>query len=114
MAHFRKLNPVGSVKIERKKSINDVIKTTEKLEDGTVNTTSMKYTVKGVSYLTPDGKIVTAVVNEGVTRNIDFKIDAEKMTVYTTTQNERLKETYSGNVTKIELPEKSIMTIVFE
>lgn len=114
VAHFSKFIPVGSVKIETKKSINDVIKTTEKLEDGTVNTISMKYTVNCVSYLTPDGKTVTVVVNEGVTRNIDFKIDAEKMTVYTTTQNEQLKETYSGNVTEIELPEKSIMTIVFE
>lgn len=114
VAHFSKFIPVGSVKIETEKNINDIIKTEEVLEDGTVNTLTMKYLVNCVSYLTPDGKIVTVVVNDGSARNIDFKVDAEKMTVYTTTQDEQMKEAYSGEVTEIELPEKSIMTIVFE
>ncbi len=114
VAHFSKFIPIGSVKIETEKNINDVIKTEETDENGNKNITSMKYLVNYVSYLTPDGKIVTVVVNDGVGRKLDFKVNAEKMTVYTTTQTEQMKETYKGEVTEIELPEKSIMTIVFE
>ena len=74
----------------------------------------MKYGVNYVSYLTPDNKIVTVVVNEGVGRNIKFKVDAQYMSVFTTTQNAQLHQTYEGEIKEIELPEKSIMTIVFQ
>ena len=74
----------------------------------------MKYLVNCVSYLTPDGKIVTVVVNDGVSRKIDFKVNTDKMTVYTTTQEAQMQQTYEGEIAQIELPEKSIMTIVFE
>ena len=83
-------------------------------ENGNKNITSLKYLVNYVSYLTPDGKIVTVVVNDGVSRKIDFKVDADKMTVYTTTQEAQMQQTYEGEIAEIELPEKSIMTIVFE
>lgn len=112
--HFTDFIPKGSVKISTEKNINDIIKTEEVLEDGTVNTTLMKYGVNCVSYLTPDGQIVTVVVNEGVGRNIKFKVDADNMTVYTTTQEAQMQQTYEGKVAEVELPEKSIMTIVFE
>ncbi|MBR5203537.1 MAG: hypothetical protein IKW45_09770, partial [Clostridia bacterium] len=72
------------------------------------------YGVNYVSYSTPDNKIVTVVVNEGVGRNIKFKVDAENMTVYTTTQDAQMQQTHEGEVKAIELPEKSIMTIVFQ
>ena len=114
VAHFSKFIPQGSVKISTKKNINDIIKATETQEDGTEKTKVEKYGVKCVSYLTPDSKIVTVVVNEGVGRNLSFKVDAKNMTVYTTTQEKQLEETYKGEVGEISLPEKSIMTIVFE
>lgn len=114
VAHFSKFIPKDSVKISTEKNINDVIKTEETDAEGNTNLTSMKYLVNCVSYLTPDGKIVTVVVNDGVSRKLDFKVDAENMTVYTTTQTEQMKETYKGTVAEIDLPEKSIMTIVFE
>ncbi len=114
VAHFSKFIPKDSVKISTEKNINDLIKVEENDENGNPVVRVMKYGINCVSYLTPDGKIVTVIVNEGVARNIDFKVDAEKMTVCTTTQAEQLKETYSGEIVEIELPEKSIMTIVFE
>lgn len=114
VAHFSKFIPQGSVKISTKKNINDIIKATETQEDGTEKTKVEKYGVNCVSYLTPDSKIVTVVVNEGVGRNLSFKVDAKNMTVYTTTQEKQLEETYKGEVGEISLPEKSIMTIVFE
>ncbi len=114
VAHFSKFIPVGSTKISSEKNINDVTLVEETKEDGSVNVVTKKYGVNCVSYLTPEGKIVTVVVNDGASRKLDFKVDADKMTVYTTTQAEQLKETYSGECEEIDLPEKSIVTVVFE
>lgn len=114
VAHFSKFIPVGSTKIQSEKNINDVTKVEETNEDGSTNVTTMKYTVNQVSYLTPDGKIVCVVVNEGAERELKLKVDRDNMTVYTTTQEKQLEETYNGEKAKITLPEKSITTIVFE
>lgn len=43
-----------------------------------------------------------------------FKVKADNMIVYTTTQDKQLEQTYQGEISEIELPEKSIMTVVFE
>ena len=113
VAHFSKFIPQGSVKISTEKNINDIIKEVE-YKDNTEIIKLMKYGVNFVSHLTPDNKIVTVVVNEGADRSIKFKVAADNMTVYTTTQESQLRETYKGKVKEIDLPEKSIMTIVFE
>lgn len=113
VAHFSKFIPQGSTKMSTKKNINDIIKTKEPLEDGTIKT-SDRYIVNSVSYRTPDGKIVTIIVNEGAQRNVKFKVKADSMTVYATTQEKQLEQTYQGEVTKIALAEKSITTVVFE
>ena len=114
VAHFSKFIPVGSTKIQSEKNINDITEVKETNENGEEVTTITKYLVNTVSYLTPDGKIVTVVVNEGVERDLKLKVDRENMTVYTTTQEKQMEETYKGEKTKITLPEKSITTIVFE
>lgn len=114
VAHFSKFIPVGSVKIHSEKNINDVTKIEETNENGETNVTTMKYIVNQVSYLTPDNKIVTVVVNEGAERELELKVDRDNMTVYTTTQEKQLEETYKGENIKITLPEKSIITIVSE
>lgn len=111
--HFSNFIPKGSVKISTEKNINDVIKTEEVLEDGAVNTTLMKYGVNCVSYLTPDGQIVTVVVNEGVERKIDFNVDADYMSIYMTTQEYQMQSTKNVEVQEFTLPAKSIMTVVF-
>ena len=111
MAHFSKFIPAGSVRLESKKNIND-LQVTEVENPEEENLT--KYATNTVSYLTPDGKVVCVVVNEGVERDLSFKVDASKMTVYTTTQDSQLENTYSGELTKIPMPEKSIITVVFE
>lgn len=108
MAHYTKFIPKGSVRISTEKNINDIQKSKEN------DTVYSKYTTNAVTYLTPDGKIVCVTVNEGVDRKLDFKVDAEKMTVYTTTQDYQLKNTYSGKIDTVDLPEKSIVTVVFE
>ena len=105
---------MGSTKIQSEKNINDVTKVEETNENGEKITTVTKYLVNTVSYLTPDGKIVTVVVNEGVERALNLKVDRDNMTVYTTTQEKQMEETYKGAKTEITLPEKSITTIIFE
>lgn len=113
VAHFSKFIPQGSIRMSAKKNINDVIVKEETLDDGTKKV-SERYLVNCVAYRTPDGKIVTVVVNEGTKRNIKFKVNAKNMTVYTTTQEKQLEQTYQGEISEIELPEKSIMTVVFD
>ena len=114
VAHFSKFIPVGSTKILSEKNINDVTLVKETNENGDEITKTMKYTVNQVSYLTPDGKIVTVVVNEGPQRELKLKVDRDNMTVYTTTQEKQMEETYKSEMSKITLPEKSIVTIVCE
>ena len=114
VAHFSKFIPVGSVKIHSEKNINDVTKVEETNENGETNITTLKYLVNTVSYLTPEGKIVTVVVNEGAERELTLKADRNNMTVYTTTQDNQMEKTYEGEMTKIILPEKSIVTIICE
>lgn len=113
VAHFSKFIPAGSVKIETKKNINDITKNVE-IKDGEENITLMKYDINCVSYLTPDNKIVTVIVNEGDARQTDFKVKADFMTVYTTTQEKQMSATEKQKVGEITLPAKSITTIVFE
>ncbi len=108
MAHYTKFIPEGSVRISTKKNINDIQKTTEN------DTVYTRYITNAVTYLTPDGKIVCVTVNEGVGRKLDFEVEAEKMTVYTTTQESQMENTYSGEIGTIDLPAKSIVTVVFE
>ena len=110
VAHFSKFIPVGSVKVSTEKNIYDMV--WEKDWEG--NITGANFITNTVSYLTPDGKVVTVIVNEGEDRELKVRVDRKNMTVYTTTQEKQLEETYSGKRTKITLPAKSITTIVFE
>lgn len=107
LAHFSRFIPAGSVRLESRKNVYDI--------NFTFNgSTGANFATNTVSYLTPDGKIVTVVVNEGGERELTFNVGAEKMNVYTSTQTRQLENTYSGKIKTIVLPEKSIMTVVFE
>lgn len=110
MAHFSKFIPKGSVRIDTKKNVNDLVK--EKIEDSEDFNTY--YVTSAVSFLTPEGKIVCVAVNEGAERELKFKVDADNMQVYVTTQEKQLENTYNGAVTGITFPEKSIVTVVFD
>lgn len=110
VAHFSKFIPVGSVKVESKKNIYDMVQ--EKDANGVV--TSANFLTNVVSYLTPDDKVVTVIVNEGGDRDLKVKVDRKNMTVYTTTQESQLQQVYSGEKTEMTLPANSITTIVFE
>ncbi len=110
VAHFSKFVPVGSKVVETEKNIYDYIE--EKDWEG--NIIEANYITNVVSFLTPDGKVVTVITNEGEDREVKFKVPRDDMTVYTTTQEKQLEETYSGNVKKIVIPAKSITTVVFE
>ena len=113
VAYFSKFIPKGSVKISTEKNINDVIKTVEE-KDGAENITLMKYGMNCVSYLTPDNKLVTVAVNEGVERKIDFNADANCMSIYITTQENQMFAYENLEVQEFSIPAESITTTVFE
>ncbi len=110
MAHYTKFIPVGSKKVETTKNIYDYYYEL----DNEGNKINGNYLTNMVSFLTPDGKVVTVITNEGEDRDVKFKVDRKNMTVYTTTQEMQLQETYSGRKTEITIPAKSITTVVFE
>ncbi len=110
MAHYTKFIPVGSKKVETTKDIYDYVYEV----DAEGNKIESNYLTNMVSFLTPEGKVVTVITNEGVDRDVKFKVDRSNMTVYTTTQEMQLKETYSGRRTEITIPSNSITTVVFE
>lgn len=110
VAHFSKFIPVGSRKIATEKNIYDYIEEF----DAEGNIIEANYITNQVAYLTPDNKVVLVISNEGVDRKVKVKVDRDNMTVYTTTQDAQLQETYSGKTKKITIPENSITTIVFE
>ncbi len=110
MAHYTQFVPTGSKVVETTKNIHDYIEE----RDAEGNVILSNYYTNMVSFLTPEGKVVTVITNEGVERQVKFKVDRDNMTVYTTTQESQLEETYSGSKKKITLPENSITTVVFE
>lgn len=110
IAHYSKFIPVGSRKVATEKDIFDYIYE----EDAEGNVVEANYITNQVAYLTPDDKVVLVITNEGVDRKVKFKVDRDEMTVYTTTQESQLQQTYSGDKKKITIPENSITTIVFK
>jgi O-glycosyl hydrolase len=110
VAHFSKFIPVGSRTVAVEKDIYDYIEE----RDAEGNIVEANYITNPVAFLTPEGKVVLVMSNEGVNRKVKFKVDRDNMTVYTTTQEMQLQETYSGKTKEITIPENSITTIVFE
>lgn len=110
LAHFSKFIPTGS-----------------KILKADANLTSYIYNLQGhdeetgyletsfCAFKTPDGKIVLVLVNEGEDKEVKISVPGETMTVYTTDNTMKLKETYSGEKTDcITLTKDSINTIVVE
>lgn len=119
MAHYTKFVPVGSRVVDVDLTIGDV--EAEKawwkqeidgkeypvyLVDNFINATCFK---------TPEGKYVLVIVNEGAEKKIGFNMLTHKMSVYTTDENNNLKNTYNGKgYEKITIGENSITTVVFD
>lgn len=97
MAHFAKFVPIGSVC----------------LDTGFFPDENNNFNV--FTFRTPDNKTVAVIVNEGKEKELTLDGDFSKITTFTSTQNEKLKEAsfpYSDG--KIPCPKNSIVTIVCE
>lgn len=113
MEHFSKFIPSGSVQLETQKNIDD-LKTwnSDNPEDEELRNI---YSTSTVAFRTPDNKIVVVVVNEGGERKLKIDVDGvSQMKVYTTTEEEQMAETYSGNIKAVTSPQYSITTLVLE
>lgn len=77
--------------------------------------THFRELVNETAYLTPDGKVVVVVVNEGNTRDIKIKLDGySNVTVYTTDLEKMCEEVYSGQPQeKYESVQNSVSTYIF-
>lgn len=113
VAHFSKFVPAGSVVVPTVKDYDDTSTwNSANPEDHDLRNI---YKTSTAAFFTPEGKMVLVIVNEGDEHNFKFNVDgAETMHVYTTTEEEQMKEIYSGRLKKIKLPRWSISTIVFD
>ncbi len=106
MAHFSKFIPAGSVRISACSDILDLAFTSSGSSTKSLNISA---------YKTPEGKIVCVLVNEGDERNAYLNIISGQMSVWTSTAEAQLENTYSGDAKAlVELPADSITTIVYE
>lgn len=97
MAHFAKFIPIGSAC----------------LNTGFFPDESNDFNV--FSFLTPESKTVTVIVNESEETEMTLNGDFSKMQIITSTQNEKLKETSAPYTDgKITCPKESIVTIMCE
>lgn len=107
MAHFAKYIPAGSVRIGASSAIYPLV--TTKTDDGKrMFSTSVNY----AAFLTPDGKAVLVVVNEGAARSLTLTTDRTQMTVIQTDAQKQEETVYEGDVKTLTLPENSLITIV--
>lgn len=106
LAHFSKFVPAGSVMVKATTNKNKTI------EDEYGN---KYYLTNFASFKTPDGKTVLVISNEDDAMKIKLSVNAKNMTVYTTDENHRCEETYSGEYKNtISIEHNSITTIVFD
>lgn len=113
LAHFSKFIPSGSIQLSLTRD-NEDIKT---WNSGNPEDKELRniYEVSTVAFKTPDGKIVCVLVNEEDERKVKFNIEGvSKMHIYTTTESEKLVNTYNGKVKAVKMPQWSITTVVFE
>lgn len=97
LAHFSKFIPLGSVCLD----------TNNPPENGNK--------LNAFSFLTPDGKTVTVIDNEGEKTAIFLNGNFEKMQVVASNQTEQLKIIYSGKFTnKLEVESNTLLTVVME
>lgn len=88
---YSRFIPAGSVVLDCSDGVFTVA--TYKDDEGT----HFRELVNETAYLTPDGKIVVVVVNEGETRDIKIDMDGySQLQVYTTDSQRKCEEVYSG------------------
>lgn len=97
MAHFSPYIPVGSYCLD------------------TGNLPENENRLNAFSFLTPEGKTVSVIVNEGEKTEIELDGDFEKMTVISSNQSEQLKIIYEGEFKKkLQMGENELLTVIME
>ena len=117
LAHFSKYVPAGSVLLDvhadRSTLVTEIDGSVE--DENDPKHTKTNYSLNYAGFLTPDGKTVLVLVNEGDTRTVRLDVKSKNMTVITTDDSHRLSQTYSGKkLGKIELKYNSITTVIFD
>lgn len=106
---YSRFIPAGSVVLDCSDGVFTVA--TYKDDEGT----HFRELVNETAYLTPDGKIVVVVVNEGETRDIKIGMDGySQLQVYTTDSQRKCEEVYSGEPQdSYECAGNSVSTYIF-
>ena len=97
MAHFSKFIPKGSVCLD------------------TGNPPENENTLNVFSFLTPEGKTVSVIVNEGDTQSVEFEGEFEKMQIICSSDKKQLDCVYDGKFkTAFEIAANSLATLILK
>lgn len=119
MAHFTKFVPVGSRAVDFDVSIADITAEkawwTEEINGKEYPVYLIENKMNVSSFKTPEGDYVVVVVNQGEEKNFTVAMPFYDVKAYTTDADKNLELTHeSGGITTVNIPAKSITTIVFE
>lgn len=120
MAHYSKFIPAGSHMVDFSLSVADITAEEAWWDDEVEGKSYDHYIIDNNMYVstykTPDGDYVAVIVNEGGEKKITYSMLGFDMSVYTTDETRKLELTQSGSglIKTVEVPERSIVTVVFE
>jgi len=116
LAHFSKYVPAGSKLLNATSNISTYITDTDLSVTWEQDPKRVKtyYRLSYAAFLTPEGKTVIVLVNEGDWRTVKFNVSGSHMTVITTDENQALATTYEGRKKSIEVPWNTVTTVIFD
>ena len=117
LAHFSKFIPTGSELLRAEANMSTLVSETDWsiswLEHPKREMTN--YQLSFAAFLTPEGKTVLVLINEGEPRTVRLAVKGKNMQVVTTDESHTLETAYEGKRKgRIDLTANSITTIVFD
>ena len=115
LAHFSEFVPSGSELLDVKVNMDRLITETDTSIDDENNPKHERsfYRMNQAAFLTPEGKTVLVIVNEGDGETVRLHIKGDEMTVIRSDKDSQLKKIYEGKKeSRIEVPAASITTII--
>ena len=119
MAHFTKFVPVGSRAVDFDISVADISAEKAWWDDVVDGKEYDHYIIDNrlnvSAFRTPEGNYVAVIVNNGAEKEFTYTMPGYTMSVYTTDKDRDLELTAEKwAVGKVQVPEKSLVTVVFE
>ncbi len=117
LAHFSKYVPTGSKLLDAKVNTDELITETDLSIswEGHPKKERTYYRLNYAAFLTPEGKTVLVISNEGDRKTVKLDVKGKHMTVIRTDAEQQLATIYDGKKqSSIDIPWNTITTVIFE